>query len=439
MDDYREYVAAVTDYEKRTDYKVDRKTFSLDRMRSLVERIGRPDERFASLHVAGSNGKGTTSHLTAEILRQAGKRVGLYTSPHLARVNERIRIDGEPIPDAEWLGGMERLAPAFEASHPDGRPTFFEIVTALAFDAFARGGVDLAVLEVGLGGRLDATNVVDPAAVAITEISLEHTAQLGDTVEKIAAEKAAIIKEGVPVVSGVSDPRARAVIEARALAEAAPLFLYGSDLVVDPVELVPERGTRFHVRTWKRGYSSVYLPMPGSQFVRDAALALGLCEAAKERGLVDFGSAQLRPALARARVPGRCHLVETDPPVLLDGAHNPGAMAAVFATLREFFPSRRPVVLFGLLADKDVDSTLAAMAGARRFYVTRVESARTMGSAELAAAVRARRDVPVESGDDALALLDRARASLEPGEILLVTGSFYLVGQFLRDRYPEAT
>ncbi|MBI4612313.1 MAG: bifunctional folylpolyglutamate synthase/dihydrofolate synthase [Planctomycetes bacterium] len=435
MDDFWSYVARFTNYEKKTDYAVDRRTFSLDRMSSLLERMGRPHERLVSLHVAGTNGKGTTSSLAAAILGEAGKSVGLYLSPHLVDVRERIQVNGRPVTETEWLAGMEAIAPHLEADHPDGRPTFFETLTALAFEIFVRREVDLAVLEVGLGGRLDATNVVLPAGAAVTEISLDHVQQLGGTVEEIAGEKAAILKPGVPAVSGVSDPAAASVIAARAREVGAPLRSLGSDLVVEPFEIVPREGTRFHVRSWIRGYSVLFLPMPGLHFLRDAALALGLCEILKEKGLADFSSAHLRPALALARVPGRCQLAESRPAVLLDGAHNPGAAKALAAALDSHFAGLAPVLLVASLADKDPAGFLPAFPGARRIYATRAASPRSRSAGELAGIARSVSQAPVEWHDDALALFDRARAALAPDEILVVTGSFYLVGEILSARY----
>lgn len=364
----------------------------LDNMRRLIDaQRGQPPGRF--VHVAGTNGKGSVCAMVDAVCRAGGWRTGLFTSPHLLTFRERIRVDGEPIPEAGVAEGLTRLRET--TAHWNPTPTFFELTAALALDWFRQCRTEVVAWETGLGGRLDATNAIHPAVSVITAIDLDHRAYLGETIEEIAGEKAGIIKPGVPSVSAPQVPAATAV-----LAQAAQ-----------------ERGASLRVVD---GEAAVNLA--GSHQRRNAALALAALAAA---GIAVDDDAQAR-GLAGVEWPGRFERLEG---VVLDGAHNPAAARRLAQTWAEEFPAAdKPAIILGILGDKDaagICRELAAIAG--RFIVTPVRSPRAGSIDEIATLARAT-GVPVTSAPDLPSALAEARASGEP---ILVTGSLFLVGEAL--------
>lgn len=377
--------------------------FGLERMARAVDDLGHPERRFPSLHVAGTNGKGSTCAMAAEALRRAGHRVGLYTSPHLVRFNERIAVDGAPIPDdalAACIDEVRRACPWHEAGGADDRLTYFEFATLIALVHFARARVDAAVLEVGLGGRYDATNVVVPRAAAVAKISLDHTQLLGDTVAAIAREKAGIFKPGVPAVShGGQPPEALAALREEAALRGAP-FSVAPAAWPGPIGL------------------------PGPHQRGNAALA-----AAALRLLDAQGVAAPEPAIAAgiaaARWPGR---LETLGGVLLDGAHNPDGAAALAAALPALHPGRPVELVFGVLGDKDGEGMLAALGPAvRRFHLVRPDTPRAR-PVESTAALAAARGLDAHVHAELAEAIACARAAAGADGVTCVAGSLYLVG-----------
>lgn len=368
----------------------------LDRVRAALAEAGDPHEGLAAVHVTGSNGKGSTSAMVESIARAAGLRTGLFTSPHLARFAERIRIDGEPVGD----DAFERALGAALRAAGSGL-TFFEALTVAGFLAFRDACVDVAVLEVGLGGRLDATNVIRaPIACAITSVSLEHTAVLGSTIEAIAREKAGILKPGAPYVLGQMPPEAeRAIDEVARAAGAGP--------------------------RWSRPLDPLPVALHGPHQRRNAAVAAALAELMsarwpRVRGAVPEG-------LARVRWPGRFEEIpaERGVTVILDGAHNAeGASALVSALADEGVPPERTTLVFGALADKSYSSMLSLVAPrASRRVFTSPKGRAPAPIDELA------RSAGGEAIAEPAAALDRALAITEPGGSVLITGSLYLVGE----------
>ncbi|MBI3456162.1 MAG: bifunctional folylpolyglutamate synthase/dihydrofolate synthase [Candidatus Rokubacteria bacterium] len=400
----------------------------LERIQSLLDHLGRPESGLRILHVAGTNGKGSVSALAEAILRAAGYRTGLYTSPHLLDLAERIRIDGAPIAPAELACLAEALAPRLEA----GGITFFEAMTALALAAFRDAGVDVAVLEVGLGGRWDATNVGAPLASVITRVDYDHQEYLGSRLEEIAAEKAAIIKGGV-ALSAAQAPEVMAVLRARCRAVGVPLLVEGRDLRAELVQ-TDLRGHRLHLAGPGWEIRDLDVALPGLFQRANAALAVGAVRALASAAGFTVSVAAIRSGCAEVRWPGRFQVIPGEggrPALVLDGAHNPGGAAALAASLVRDFPGSRLALVVGISADKDRAGILKALAPlAARLILTAAANPRATPPAELLAAlppVEAR--VTLASGaDEALRL-----ALAEPDvNVVCVTGSLFLVADALR-------
>jgi dihydrofolate synthase / folylpolyglutamate synthase len=387
----------------------------LQNVRELLGRLGNPQAGLPCVHVAGTNGKGSVSVLLAELLRHAGYRVGLYTSPHLQCFTERIRIDGEPLP-------LDRL-PALVAevrTASDGIPaTFFEATTALALLAFRAAGVDVAVLETGMGGRLDATNVVDPVLCLITPVSFDHQEHLGTTLAAIAAEKAGIIKAGVPVVSGVQADESAAVIAAAAAACRAPLWQAGRDY----------NWGGDHTALWFRApgvtLQGLGCALAGRHQLDNYAQALAGAACLRQAGWL-LSDAALRQAGTTARWPGRLEWWGEPPLVLLDGAHNAAGATALARYLAE--QVRRPVRLVaGLSGQRHPDEVLAPVAEmARSLYAAPVPAGAGVAPSTLADWA-ATRGLPARSFATVAEALSAAIAELAGDEIVVVAGSLYLV------------
>jgi dihydrofolate synthase / folylpolyglutamate synthase len=402
--------------------------FGLDNIRALCAALGEPQRAFQSAIVAGTNGKGSVTAMVETGLRAAGHRVARYTSPHLSRLEERFVVHGRCIaPDAlaAAAGAVRQAAVRLTAAGKlTAPPTFFEATTAIGFEAFRRAGVEIAVLEVGLGGRLDATNVVLPTAAAITSVGLDHQQWLGSTLREIAAEKAGIIKPGVPVVTGAMPDEAREVIVDICLGRGAPLV----DAALTPAQATLAEGrTRFELETPRGRYGPLELALDGRHQAANAVTAVRLLETLDARG-IRVPSAAIERALTDTRWPGRLELVgEGARRVLLDAAHNPDGAGALAAYLGDTWPTGVPLV-FGAMADKDAPGMLAALAGRITTVVlTRPRAARAADLGALAAAARLVLDgVPQAVVPDPLAAVARARQSGCP---VLVTGLIYLVGE----------
>ena len=400
----------------------------LERMRALLRLLGDPHDRLRIVHVTGTKGKGSTCAMLGAVLRAAGYRVGLFTSPHLERVAERIQVDGVPISEAELAAGMSEITTATRALEASGPgPTFFEIGTALGFLHFVRRRVDVAVVEVGLGGRFDSTNVVRPLVAVVTSVGLDHTAQLGNTVEAIAGEKAGIIKRRVPTVSGVTDPGPREVIRRAAAAVDAPLWQLGRDF---GYEYGP--GNVARISTPRRSYPPLPLGLLGGHQAHNAALAVAAVERLRDAGLT-IPDAALARGLAEVRWPARVEVVSRGPWVVLDTAHNVPSAEALVATLRESVPAAgtRRVVL-AVSADKDVAGVVRVLAGYfDHFHLTRYgDNPRAVPPetlAALVAEVAPGRGVTVHPA--AAAAWRAARDLAGSDDLLCVTGSLFLAGE----------
>jgi dihydrofolate synthase / folylpolyglutamate synthase len=390
----------------------------LERIEGLLEALGRPETRYTLVQVGGTNGKGSIAAMLATILKAAGRRVGLYTSPHLVSFRERIRVDGEAIGEDALVDGVEALGTL--VARVDA--TVFEATTALALDHFAREQVDVAVLEVGLGGRLDATTVGVPAATVLGRIDLDHEAYLGTTLEAIAAEKAAIVRAGV-ALSAAQAPAVTPVIVERARQVGVPLLLEGRDLHVD-VLARGRRGQSLACRGVGWAFERLDLPLLGTFQPPNALLAVAT---AMKLGIPEGA---IRLGLTRVRWPGRFQVIGDRPTLVLDAAHNPAGARALAASLREMFGSATLTLVLGISRDKDAAAMLAALAPlAHRLILTRAAVPRAADPETL------RRLAPpavpvvqtVASAAGALALATGPDAT----EVVCVAGSLFLVGEVL--------
>jgi dihydrofolate synthase/folylpolyglutamate synthase len=403
----------------------------LENIQRVVEAFGHPEAVFRSIHVAGTNGKGSTAAFTNGILRAAGFSTGLYTSPHLLDFRERILVDGHPIAEGKLAALTTEVAGVIDrlfAPSPMSSPTFFEAATALAFLHFARAGVDWGVIEVGLGGRSDATNILQAEVSVITNIGLEHEEYLGDTLESIAAEKAGIIREGGSVVSAAEGAGLEAI--ARIVREQGARLIRVRDEYRVKYQGRSERGEAFRLRGRLREYDSLQIPLLGRHQILNAVTAVAVAELLEERGFA-VGELPIREGLASAHWPGRLQLISTRPRILLDGAHNPAAIQALRAFLEEEKLSARPLI-FGVLKDKAWEQMLRTLGPLTSSVVlTRPESDRGAEPGSLADAA-AQYFPEVRIAETMAEALATARTLAAPGDTILVTGSLYTTAAALR-------
>jgi dihydrofolate synthase/folylpolyglutamate synthase len=432
-----DYLFSFVDYSLVRGLRFSEGQFDLSRMRRFLDLLDNPQTRYPILHVAGTKGKGSVSALCASAWRAAGYRVGLYTSPHLHDYTERIQVDGQPIPPETLVALLDEIKPHIEQV---AQLTTFEITTALGFLYFARQGVDAAVVEVGLGGRLDATNVVDPLVSVITALSYDHMAVLGDTLAQIAGEKAGIIKPGRAVVSAPQKGEALEVIQKTAAERGSPLTQVGRDYrfaslaqSLDGQDLLIWRSAD---QEWMDGYLEgstpgswepvhLCIPLLGYHQVENAATAYAALQAARERGLKIEDEA-IRQGFAQVVWPGRFELLRREPPVLVDSAHNGDSALRLRQALDDYFPGRPVVLLFGASEDKDIRGMFEAlMPRVRQVIATQAVHPRAMQAQRIVALAH-------EYGRPAQAALPMERALLRAldaaGEdaVVVAAGSLFI-------------
>lgn len=387
----------------------------LERIRRLLGKLGNPQNELKFVHIAGSNGKGSTAAMLASVLTAAGLKTGLYTSPHLWRFHERFQVDGAPISGEDLADIAARVLEAAEDE------TEFELMTAIGMVCFLRAGCDIVVLETGLGGRLDSTNIIPPPeAAVITHIGLEHTQLLGDTLEKIAGEKAGIIKEGCDAVLYDQSREVWAVVERVCRERSVPLWV----TVAPQVLSAGLEGQTFSYR----GRGPCHISLLGEYQVHNAAVVLETVDVLRRRGW-EIPEEAVVQGLDQAKWPGRMELVRRNPDVILDGGHNPQCMEALGRALRELYPGKKIIFLTGVLADKDWSAMMDELLPiAREFYTITPDSPRAMPAAELAAWLESRgvRAVPCETIQGGL---DLALVFLPPEDVVCVCGSLYMIGE----------
>lgn len=407
--------------------------FNLENISILLDRLGRPDCAYPTIHIAGTNGKGSTAAFMESILRHAGFRTGLNTSPHLERINERFRINGDEISDEQFSGTFTRIHAVIEELLAEAKlrahPTYFECVTALAFELFAQEHVEFAVIEVGLGGRLDATNIITPVVSIITRIDFDHENFLGHSLIEIAGEKAGILKHGIPVVSAPQPPEAQQVLRARAtelhclLLETAQAFRIDKE--------TKTKGGSFHAQVTELttgAQFSVAPQLPGRFQLQNALNAVAAARLLQQKQF-RVSNADIEAGMAEARWPGRLEKLQSRPDIYLDGAHNPGAARELAHFLEENFAGRRIFLIYGAMRDKAVDEVTGLLFPlVAEVIFTQPNNPRSISATQLAqmAAHHAAHFTTIANAEQAL---DHALANAAPNDAIFITGSLYLVGQ----------
>lgn len=413
----------------------------LDRMEELLRRLGNPQDDLKVIHVAGTNGKGSVSKYLEEGLSACGYKMGLYTSPYIEKFNERIRFDGADISDEDLEYYGQKVVDAAEAMVADGKdsPTEFEVVTAIAFLYFAGKKADITILEVGLGGIGDSTNVVKhPLASVITSISYDHMAQLGNTLAEIAVNKAGIIKTGCPVISNVPERDAAKIIARKAYAMGSRLF------DVSGIRAAVSEQTPFSqvvsMELYEKSYSDVEISMVGKHQAENLKTALATLEILRKSGAVKLDREALYAGLKRARQPGRFEVIgggpeagdESKPLVIIDGAHNEAGAQALQETMAQYFAGKKILLVAGILADKQIDSIVKFLTKITdQIIVTEPDNPRKLAASELAKHM-ADAGVTAEVVSDAEAAMHRAKELADGYDVILFAGSLYLIGDVRR-------
>ncbi len=422
-----QYLDSFINYENRDgcDYG---QSFKLERMIKLSRLLGDPQKDVRSIHIAGTKGKGSTSAMIHSILKSAGFKTGLYTSPHLESFRERIRIGDDMIGEDDVCDLLDALKRAVDLM-PGDKPSFFEIYTALAFMYFKREAVDFAVYEVGLGGRLDATNVIDPLVCAITPISYEHTQMLGETLAKIAYEKSGIIKREAICVSAPQESEVLEVIDRICKERSAQLMLVGRDIRYRELS-ASDKEEVFEVTSIFEKYSNLHMKMLGLHQVVNASLAIGVIEALRLSGvLIETGA--IKKGIETVIWPGRLELIrKRSPRVILDGAQNGASAEALSRSVRRLFKYKRLILVLGVCKDKDIKAILKKLVPiSDTIVLTRANVAdRSMDPALIHALItpKSKDVILTQNVNDAI---DKALAKAGPSDLVLVTGSLFVVGQ----------
>jgi dihydrofolate synthase/folylpolyglutamate synthase len=405
--------------------------FDLDNILLLARHLGEPQRKFPSVHIAGTNGKGSTAAMVEAILRESGLRTGLYISPHLERINERIQIAGEPVSDQEFARSFTRVRDLIERLLASGElaahPTYFECLTAMAFETFAEQKVEFAVLEVGMGGRLDATNIVTPEVAVITQIDFDHEDYLGHSIEQIAGEKAAIVKPGVPVVLATERPRARKVVERKAAELGAPVVETERDFRLENVRAEDGwyRATAVHLES---GEHFELAPSLAGRFqLRNALAALAAARIVAKRGW-PVTRESIERGIARARWAARLERFGGRPVIYLDGTHNPAGARELVDFWNEHFAGRRVLLVYGAMRDKAVDE-IAGLLFPRAAHVilTQPRQGRAI-SVDALGAMSGHLADHFEKVADPAEAVGRALKLAGPDDVVFITGSLYLAG-----------
>ena len=468
------------DYEKLISFQYNASTFSLDRMVKMLEYVGNPHKGFPSIHITGTKGKGSTAIMISTILEHAGLKTGLFTSPHLIDLKERIQINRQNITENDFTSNLNELRPYIQHlrdTTPSASPTFFEILTAIALRYFKKKLVEMAVLEVGLGGRLDSTNVVIPHVSIITNVGFDHTAILGNTLSSIAYEKAGIIKQGVPVVSAIEAPEALSVIEKTCKEKDARLYLLGRDIWVEEEQGIHENNSELHrhnhraildfglrnadlspnpqfqvqnpksetrnpksergllckIRTWRHTYNNIFLPVIGAHQAKNCALVLGALEIMREQGAISIDDETIRNALAQVHCPARVEVIGKNPFIILDYAHTVDSMRFLRMSLLENFKFHKLILILGFAQDKDLDNILREIVTVGdSIIVTRSKNPRAAPPEDLSQRIErlcGKQSKITDNTQDAVVV---AKQIASKEDLICITGSAYVAGEALK-------
>lgn len=421
-----------TDVERQRIVRYNTRTFNLDRVRKLLKALGDPQDQVKAVHVAGTKGKGSTCAMLESMLRACGYTVGLYSSPHLVDLRERITINGDLITQSDFTELIRQVKTAVDKADGDN-PNFFEILTAAAICHFANQAVDVAVFETGLGGRLDATNVLTPLVCGITQVSLDHTDILGKDLASIAREKGGIFKKNVPAISCEQAPEAAAALRDVAEKAGTPLHFTGEDIEFSyRFEANRELGphTRVCLSTDDRNYEHLPVPLRGEHQALNCGLALALLDQLRRSGFT-IPEAKVVVGLANTVLPGRMELTWNEPRILLDGAHNAASMAALIKAIGAHVPYDSLVMIFGCAQDKDVSGMLRQInLGADKVIFTRARlNPRAREPQELQKTFLEVSEKMAQTADSLEEALQLAARAVSREDLICVTGSFYLVGE----------
>ncbi|MEM6313640.1 MAG: folylpolyglutamate synthase/dihydrofolate synthase family protein [Planctomycetota bacterium] len=437
------FLAGLSDVERSRIVRYDERTFDLQRMVDLLDDVGNPHEKIRTIHIAGTKGKGSTATMIAAMLRANGMRVGVYSSPHLIDIRERFTIatptsPGEMISQAEFTRLVAQVAPHCENGR--GRVSYFDALTAVAFLFFASQEVDIAVIETGLGGRLDSTNVVTPLVSAITGISIDHTAQLGNTLAKIATEKAGIFKPGVPAVSVPQDDEAKRALRRVAKEKGVELAVLGDELDfsyrfaasrtlgVDP----PAKHNYLCLHTPHSDFEHFPVPLVGEHQALNCALALAVIDQLKQLGFA-LDDQRAMDAMDSVELPGRMQIIHPAPRIIVDCAHNAASIDTVLRAIGQHVTYDSLVTIFGCCSDKDIDGMLAKLAcGADKVIFCGIDSVRGANPHDLAKRYQEKFGKVCQVADDLHGAMSIARRAVAKEDLICITGSFYLVGEAIR-------
>jgi dihydrofolate synthase/folylpolyglutamate synthase len=395
--------------------------FGLSKTENLLEAFGNPHEGQRYIHIAGTNGKGSTAALMASVLKEAGYKVGLYSSPHLVRFTERFNINGKEMSEQEAHGLIQEMKYLFSSEEP---PTFFEATTAMALVYFARENTDIAIMEVGMGGRLDATNIINPMVCGITNISMEHREYLGNTLLEVAGEKAGVIKEGVDLITAATKPGVLRLFEETAREKGAPFRRVGKDIRYQS----RAEGLSFHGRNWKM--KKLQLGLTGKFQVRNGVLALGMLEVIGEKGFRIPENA-IREGLRNVVWSGRMQVVDENPTIMLDGAHNPGAARALADSIGKNSGFKRVIMVVGIMEDKEILRVLRPTVSISDYIIYTRPAYWRAAAPEILMQKAAFLGKPGEIVPELIAAISKAKEIAGPKDLILITGSLFTVGEAL--------
>ena len=435
------YLCERTDYEKERHVRYNVSTFDLKRMEKLLGLLGNPQKKVPMVHIAGTKGKGSTATMLAKMLEANGYSVGLYTSPHLLHLHERIVVNSVMISEDEMTGLINRSYAPVEMITKTEAPSFFEIMTALAFLYFADRQVDIAVIETGLGGRLDCTNVIEPKVVGITSLSLDHTLQLGNSIEQIAAEKAGIFKKGVPVVTVNQPPTALNVLKQKAIEMDSPFSVTGKDIDFSyRFEASREHGphTRICLTTPTSKFEHLRVPLQGKHQAINCGLALAMLDKLQNSGFkIDLEKA--KQGLGEVSLAGRMEMICNNPRILIDAAHNAASIHALIHAVGQNVPYDSLVVIFGCNKDKDIRGMMDQLQyGADKVIFTRSTSAKAASPHDLAEVYTEICGKMCQAASSLGEALSLANSAVGKDDLICITGSFYLIGQAKARFMPKA-
>ncbi len=426
------YLFERTDYERQEKLRYNITTFDLSRMERLLKGLGNPHKKIITAHIAGTKGKGSTATMLARMIEANGYSVGLYTSPHVTSLHERIVVNDKMISRRDMLSLINRVYAIIEKmSKKDDAPTFFEIMTAMAFMHFVDKKVDIAIIETGLGGRLDSTNVIEPSVIGITHISIDHQNLLGDNLGAIAGEKAGVLKKGIPAITVPQEPDAMRVLQKHASTMRAPLSVTGRDIDFSyRFESSREHGphNRICVTTPNSKFEHLRVPLPGEHQAINCGLALAMLDTLKTQGY-DIDDEKAIRGLNNVFMPGRMEIISDDPRILVDTAHNGVSIRALIQAIGQHVPYDSMIIIFGCNSDKDIKGMLYQLQfGADKVIFTRSSSPKAVFPEDLAEMYIEMCEKMCQTAMSLREAVKIAKSALTKEDLICITGSFYLVG-----------